>query len=210
MHLMHPSLESVSTYKGGFVATVALRHLRNLTPKYIYRRSPFFFVGGLSRCLDKNFCSIFWRRSLSKVSHSQMTRQSQPASLRAFREAASRSTLRTNLACQYSALVLGLVVREQPGCRCQKQPCTKTILQSLGKTRSGLPSKSLRWMRNLNPSLCAVDLTNSSGLVFFALTLAIRADRAGGTRAGLQDCLDLNFIKRDRGQVEPKASVTGT
>ena len=53
----------------------------------------------------------------------------------------------------------------QPGCRCQKHPCTIMMARYRGKTISGLPGRSLRWSLKRNPSLWAIRRTTSSGLV---------------------------------------------
>ncbi len=53
----------------------------------------------------------------------------------------------------------------QPGCRCQKHPCTIMMARYRGNTISGLPGRSLRWSLKRNPSLWAIRRTTSSGLV---------------------------------------------
>ena len=45
----------------------------------------------------------------------------------------------------------------------QKQPCTKITVRYFGKTISGVPGRSFRCKRNLNPSRWAADRTTRSG-----------------------------------------------
>lgn len=76
------------------------------------------------------------------VSHSHITSTRQPFSrnIASFRR--SRWTFPSSLRRQKSDRVLGNRFREQPSCRCQKQPCTKIALRCGRNTRSGRPGKS--------------------------------------------------------------------
>jgi hypothetical protein len=70
----------------------------------------------------KIFSRRFRRRSISFVSHSQITSTRQPALLNSSSAQASRSTFRFSLARQNSRLLCGIEARLQWGCWCQKQP----------------------------------------------------------------------------------------
>lgn len=117
----------------------------------------------------------------SNVSHSQMTATRHPTAFRRSCVRASRSMLSANFSAQNAARVLGVVVREQPGCRCQKHPWTKTAFRSFGKTKSGVPGRLRRWSRKRYPSACAHRRTTISGLECLLLTRAISAERLGST-----------------------------
>lgn len=98
--------------------------------------------------------------------HSQTVATLQPASIRDWRDRSSRSIFLANLSAQNSGLVEGLVAFGQPGCRCQKHPCTKTTAPNFGNTRSGLPGRSFRWIRYRSPAACSALRSLSSGRVF--------------------------------------------
>lgn len=100
--------------------------------------------------------------------HSQTVATLQPASIRDWRDRSSRSTFLANLFAQNSGLVEGLVALGQPGCRCQKHPCTKITARNFGNTRSGFPGSSFRWIRYRSPAACSALRSLSSGRVFRA------------------------------------------
>ena len=83
----------------------------------------------------------------SKVSHSHTTSTSHPRRRSAAKFLRSRWMFCSNFSRQYATRVFGVVVRVQPSWRCQKHPCTKIALRSLGKTRSGVPGRSRRCRR---------------------------------------------------------------
>ncbi len=97
--------------------------------------------------------------------HSQTTTTLQPSASRASTLARSRAWLRSNLACQYSALSLGMEASRQPACLCQKQPCTKMQVRWRLSTRSGLPGRSLRQTRKRRPLRWTRERRSFSGLV---------------------------------------------
>jgi hypothetical protein len=80
----------------------------------------------------------------SDVSHSQMTITRQPAARSCRFLRASRLVLASNFSRQNSTRVLGIVALPHKACLCQKHPCTKMTVLSLGSTRSGVPGRSLR------------------------------------------------------------------
>ena len=121
------------------------------------------------------------RVPVSKVSHSQTTRASQPRDLSSPSLRASRVMFASNLSAQNRARVFGVVVRGQPRCLCQKQPWTNTIFPRPGNTRSGVPGRSRACSRKRNPRECARRRTASSGFECFPLTRAISAERFGST-----------------------------
>lgn len=113
------------------------------------------------------------------VSHSQMVMAFHPRASSSATFLTSRAVFASNLFCQNSVRVFGVVVRRQPTCRCQKHPCTNITAFLAGKTISGEPGKSRRCNRKRYPRECRSRLTTSSGLVFLPRTFAISADRAG-------------------------------
>lgn len=58
----------------------------------------------------------------SSVSHSQITKYVHPDFLSKASLRASRSTLLLNFADQNAMLLVGVVAKRQPACRCQKHP----------------------------------------------------------------------------------------
>lgn len=121
------------------------------------------------------------RVPVSKVSHSQTTRASQPRDLSSASVRASRVMFASNLSAQNLARVFGVVVRGQPRCLCQKQPWTNTIFARPRNTRSGVPGRSCACRRKRNPRECARRRTASSGFESFPLTRAISSERFGST-----------------------------
>jgi len=121
------------------------------------------------------------RVSRSKVSHSQMTKTSQPSFLNWVALARSRLMLDLNFSAQYDDRVLGVVVRAQPRWRCQKHPWTNRAFRNLGNTKSGVPGSLRLWRRKRYPNRCASLRTAISGLEFLSLTRAMRAERCGST-----------------------------
>ena len=78
----------------------------------------------------------------------------------------SRSTFRRSFIRQNRVLDFGNVASLQPGCWCQKQPCTNiTFLRDLN-TRSGRPGRDAACKRWRYPESWRMWRTNSSGLVF--------------------------------------------
>jgi len=102
---------------------------------------------------------------------------SQPRSQRACRFLSSRPTLSRNFCCQKTSRDFGEYANLQPGCRCQKHPCTKMTFRLVRRTMSGRPGRSLEWRRYPMPRLRRARLTTSSGPVFLLrirLMLALR------------------------------------
>lgn len=97
--------------------------------------------------------------------HVQTTATRHPADSSAFRFLRSRSTFASNFETQNLVLLDGVVAYLQPLCRCQKQPCTKTTARYLGRTRSGLPGRSLPCSLNLKPRPCSRLRSTCSGCV---------------------------------------------
>lgn len=113
------------------------------------------------------------------VSHSQIVITLHPADLSAAALRASRSTFAENFFSQNSRLVLGVEEAWQLGWRCQKQPWTKIANRCFGKTISGVPGRSRRWILYRKPSEWSDLLTASSGSVFACLTDRIILLRIG-------------------------------
>lgn len=84
-------------------------------------------------------------------SHSHIVMTFQPISLNSWLCLMSFSILRWNFCCQYSELVLGVVVYLHPSCLCQKQPWTKITVLYFGRTISGFPGRAVTFFRYLNP-----------------------------------------------------------
>lgn len=112
-----------------------------------------------------------------RVSHSQIINGLHPIRVSRSMAFSSRATLALNFRCQNSLRVPGLVAKRQPGCRCQKQPCTKITTLCLGRTRSGLPGIFRTWRRYRNPAACKARLTRSSGFVSLPPIADIIRDR---------------------------------
>lgn len=121
------------------------------------------------------------RSGCAKISftrHSQTTITRQPRRRSSLRERSSRSTLRANFASQNSRRVSGVVAREHPLCRCQKQPFTKITVPYFRSTMSGVPGNALSHRRNRNPSPCSNDRMRFSGPVSLLRTRDILRERA--------------------------------
>lgn len=114
------------------------------------------------------------------VSHSQTVTTDQPRSRKRSAFFSSRRTFESNLCCQKSILLFGVLAFAQPGCRCQKQPWTNIATFHFGNTISGVPGRSFRCRRNRRPNECAIRLTTISGVVFLPPTRDISQDRRTG------------------------------
>src|SRR5947207_232235 len=68
-------------------------------------------------------------KSTCFVSHSHIVHVFHPRLSSWAKRCLSRSMFRQNLLAQNFTLLFGMVAFRQPGCRCQKQPWTKTILR---------------------------------------------------------------------------------
>lgn len=132
-----------------------------------------YFYGIVRRC-SRNRITVRLRRSGSRSSHSQTVSTLHPQRSKSAMFRASRLMLPSSLCAQYSARADGRLDRPQPSCWCQKQPFTKITHLRFGNTRSGVPGSSLRCRRYRNPSECTSRRAASSGVVFFALTKAIK------------------------------------
>lgn len=119
-------------------------------------------------------------------SHSQTTRTRQPIRVSFSETSASLSTFLANFLSQNSLFVCGIEAFLQPGCRCQKQPCTKITVPYLGKTMSGVPGRSLRCSRKRKPKRCSMERTRSSGRVFFPRTFDIMSLRWEGVNLSMR------------------------
>lgn len=116
-----------------------------------------------------------------RSTHSHTTKTRQPAACRATLSRRSRRTLASNLSCQNSRRVVGVLAYLQPGCRCQKQPCTKIAAPYFGRIRSGRPGRFRGCRRKRKPIRCNPLRTSSSGLVCSRRTEAIILDRVSGS-----------------------------
>lgn len=133
------------------------------------------------------------RLTPSTIWHSQMTKQRHPSLLRAACVALSLATLREIFVSQYVVFEAGIRDLLQP-CLCQKQPFTKTAVLYLGRTRSGLPGRTLECKRKRKPAAWRPRRTNNSGEVPLDRTSAIIRLRVCGstvsvmhrTRPGLE------------------------
>ena len=116
------------------------------------------------------------RDSGDHVSQAQTTTLRHPRRVRSSIFRWSRATLAANFPCQNSVLVLGVVAWRQPGCRCQKQPWTKTATCRRAKTMSGVPGRPRPCNRYLRPRAHRAFLTISSGSVWRLRTCRIRSE----------------------------------
>jgi hypothetical protein len=84
-----------------------------------------------------------------------------------------------NFSLQNAAFLVGLVVRAQPSCRCQKHPWTNTTHRLARLAKSGLPGRSRLCTRNRRPKAWASLRTASSAEVPLCLIRPMRAEVAG-------------------------------
>jgi hypothetical protein len=89
-------------------------------------------------------------RGVSSHSHIRIIRH--PAFRRLRVTNLSRAMLLSNFRSQNSVRLFGVYANLQPGCRCQKQPSTKTAIRSRRNTKSGLPNT--RWPRRQPRTSC--------------------------------------------------------
>ena len=92
--------------------------------------------------------TLFGSRSSS---HSQIVRTVQPAADISVAFLWSRAVVASNFFIQKSVFDEGVVAFGQPGCLCQKQPCTKIAVLYLGSTISGRPRSLEKWTLNRYP-----------------------------------------------------------
>jgi len=102
------------------------------------------------------------------VQHSHTVTTFHPVFRRAFWVFISRVLFSLNLLSQNFFRLFGVYAYLQFLCRCQKQPCTNTIVRCFGRTISGLPGKSFRWSEKRNPIRCNAERTVFSGFVFLS------------------------------------------
>ena len=139
------------------------------------------------------------------VPHSQITATFQPRSSSSRCVRMSRATLASNFRVQNSTFDFGVVAFLQPGCRCQKHPCTKIAMRHRGNTMSGCPGRSFRCSRNLRPIACATFRTRISGPVSLLPTRDMSQDRRSGdnrSAIGLLGCHSLGQVHPFRNKVE--------
>jgi len=77
-----------------------------------------------------------------------------------------------------------MVVREQPRCRCQKQPCTNIASRAFLKTMSGLPGRSRLLVAKRSPSLRKAWRSKRSGPVPRRPTAFMMRERSGVVAGG--------------------------
>lgn len=121
------------------------------------------------------------------ISHSHTTMGNQPAFLSKEMLVSSRRTFASNLLLQNADLDFGVYAYLHPGCRCQKQPWTKTTALYLGKTISGFPGSLLSVILYLYPKRWSIERTASSGLVFFPRMSDIFQLRFSGDSVSMLD-----------------------
>lgn len=128
------------------------------------------------------------------VSHSHIVQTCQPSFPSSFKENSSLALFLRNFSCQNSLRVSGIVALLQPGCWCQKHPCTNIQRRYLGRTISGLPGRSLRCNLNRKPIEWSVRLTRISGEVSLALTAAMFFERCSLLSRSIMVGMALNNV----------------
>ena len=113
----------------------------------------------------------------SRNAHSQTIATRHPSSSSFCRLFRSRTALPSSFVFQYCACDVGVVAKRQPGCLCQKQPCTKHTAWYFRKTKSGVPGRPLSCNRYRNRRRYIARRRSSSGPLFFARILDIVRDR---------------------------------
>ena len=129
------------------------------------------------RSQRSSWCVTASTAACLRRAHSQTVATRQPACSRSWRFGRSRSMFASNLACQNSRRVLGVVAYGQPECRCQKQPCTRHTARNRRNTRSGVPGSLRSCRRNRRPRAWMARLRASSGRVFLLPIPAIMRER---------------------------------
>ncbi len=132
--------------------------------------------GAVPRSHRSSWCAISSAAVVRKL-HSQTVATRQPDWSRSRWLRRSRSVFSSNLACQNSRRVVGVVVYGQPAWRCQKQPCTKHTARNLLNTRSGVPGSRRSCRRYRSPQACTARRRSSSGRVFLLPIPAIMRER---------------------------------
>ena len=133
-------------------------------------------AGALPRSQRSSSCTISSRACLRKA-HSQTIATRQPVCIRSCWLRSSRSVFASNLACQNSGRVAGVVAYGQPACRCQKQPCTKHTAPNRRNTRSGVPGRRRSCRRYRIPRAWMARRSMSSGRVSLLPIPAIMRER---------------------------------
>jgi len=108
---------------------------------------------------------MLWLAMADLTAHSQTVKTRHPAVISNAVLRSSLSLFELIFSSQNSVLVPGTLKYLQP-CPCQKQPFTKRTAPNFGKTRSGLPGKSLTCNLKRKPLACRDFLMINSGLVF--------------------------------------------
>jgi len=131
-------------------------------------------------------------RSTFAVWHSHTVTTLQPSARRAFAARRSLATLSSNFRVQNGTLLFGVYANEHRGCRCQKQPWTRTTIPCRTRTMSGRPGSLPPCKRKRNPIRCRTDRTIRSGLVSRLLIRDMFQLRCSGeivsvTRSGNQE-----------------------
>ena len=112
-----------------------------------------------------------------RKAHSQTVATRQPACSKSCLLRWSRSVFASNLARQNSRRVVGVVAYGQPGCWCQKQPCTRQTAPNRRNTRSGVPGSLRSCRRYRSPRAWMARRRAISGRVFLLPIPAIMRER---------------------------------
>jgi hypothetical protein len=121
------------------------------------------------------------KRPWSLVSHSHTVNTRQPRATSAALLRESRFALPCSFSRQKPRLLAGMYAYRQPGCWCQKHPCTFTTARNFGSNKSGFPGSRWTWSRKRRPCLCRYLRTSTSGFVFFPLIpdiMRLRVERS--------------------------------
>ena len=129
------------------------------------------------RSQRSSWCVTTSTAACLRRAHSQTVATRQPAWSRSWWFRRSRSMFASNLAFQNSWRVLGVVAYGQPGCRCQKQPCTRHTAPNRRNTRSGVPGSLRSCRRNRSPRAWMARRRATSGRVFLLPIPAIMRER---------------------------------
>lgn len=95
---------------------------------------------------------------------------------------ASRSAVPGELVLHQARLFFGMT--PWLGHACQKHPSTKTANRAAGRTMSGVPGRSRRWMRNLRPGVCRARRSATSRFVEARGILVMRCETPASLGAG--------------------------
>jgi hypothetical protein len=105
----------------------------------------------VQQSLSRNCVRCLVKRPRSLSSHSHTTMVLHPIRCASDWTVMSRRRLPSSLRRQKPVRDLGMVASEQPGCWCQKQPCTQITFRRPGKAMSGRPGIGLYCRRYRYP-----------------------------------------------------------